>query len=267
MKKKQSEWDEMRLQGWLSYVHRFVMFITFPFRRFWLFLGIVITIAGVILAIPLAKGVRFSEIWDWYKVKMPTHEFVAIKEKAAFTVQEKTEKIKHTFKDILPPKKAVKEPQKEAQKTKLVGWNVAEFKTAEYKAKSPFVKAEAAKPKSTEDDEDLSQFYRRIKNLKLTYLNEPEHCAGTADVLGPNSLYINNKFIYLYGIYSDEEKYDVDEAQKFLQEMVTDVDVHCEIVAYTATGAGTALCFVGGVLINSAMVERGLAANVALKQR
>ena len=52
----------------------------------------------------------------------------------------------------------------------------------------------------------------------------------------------------------------------FLEKRFGDKPAHCDIVAYTSqTQMATALCFVDGELINKALVEAGLAENVALK--
>ena len=71
--------------------------------------------------------------------------------------------------------------------------------------------------------------------------------------------------MFLYGIYTDPDIYDAAEAQDYLEKITEGRKVHCEIVAETYSHTATALCFVQGVFINKALVDRKLARNVALR--
>ena len=263
---KKSEWDDMKISGWLGRIHKLAMFITFPIRRFWLFLLLVLVVVVALITVPVSKGVRVAEVWDWYKVRMPNHEFVAVKQKAAFEVKEKITELKNSIGENLPTKSVKDKTKTEKKKTNFVTWNIAEFKQAEYKPKPKITMnvRNTSKSDST-NNSDLEKFYYKMKNLRLTYLKNAETRYGKADVLGPNSLYINDTFIYLYGVYTDEKKYDLDAAENYLRKMVENKNVRCEIVAYTQSGAGTGLCFVDNILLNRDMVENDLADNVALR--
>lgn len=294
---KKSEWDEMKVSGFLGLIHRLVMLITFPIRKFWQITIFLFLLLLILLAIPLHKGIKLRDVWDWYMVKMPTHEFVAAKDKATIKVNNKIGDIKKTVKKIIPESPTDKTAQtSEGEKVQLVAWNVAEFKKAQYEPKTnkntqevveknnsfAQLKKEtqlAAQLENEQQEQAAEQKYRDVyyegklddyyivtDNKDLEYLETPERFYDTVDVVGPNSLYIQDKFVFLYGIYSDADTYDTAAAQRFLQQITEGHKVHCDIVAYTAqTRAGTALCFVNGVLINKAMVENNLARNVALK--
>ena len=191
------------------------------------------------------------------------------------------------------PKKNEKAEKNE--EVRFVSWNVAKFNKAKYQPKSavdqpPETTAEptfaetkqqaqenrvqkieefeAAREEQYKDvfySGKLSDYYVENNSLNLEYLPEAQHLYGEAAVAGPNSLYIGDKFMFLYGIYTDPDIYDAAEAQDYLEKITEGRKVHCEIVAETYSHTATALCFVQGVFINKALVDRKLARNVALR--
>lgn len=346
MKKKQDEWSEMRLSGWLAWVHRLVMFITFPIRKFWQILLAVAVIFIVIIAVPMCYGVRFADIGDWYLQKLPARELADVKEETTASVSRKWEQVKNTIKEIVPNSASptVSKNKKVENDTPLVAWHVAEFKKAKYEPKKKFaiiktkeefseeiqdrknaededVKAPQAVLKKAQniyitapkDDDEagtkqkhfakkikqqkeknielpqevddnvkniaaakspeppyfegkLTDYYKKVDNTDLAYLRQVEHLHGHADILGPNSIYIQNTFLYLYGIYSNPQKHDTIMAQRYLAALSEGRNVHCDVVAYTVqTQTATALCFVDGIFLNRALTEHNLADNIALK--
>ena len=81
-----------------------------------------------------------------------------------------------------------------------------------------------------------------------------------------NSLYVNDRFVYLYGVYSDPEFYDAEAAEKYLVDLVEEKNISCYVVAKSLqNNVGTALCFVDGLFINKLLTEHGYAQNVALQ--
>ena len=306
MPKIKSEWLEMRVNGWLAWVHRAVMFITFPIRRFWqIVLGIII-ICILLALIPLYYGVGFTHIAHWYREIIASEELQEVKEQAKNTISDSIETIKDAFPepdDIQP-----------TETHRFAVWNVPKFKKAKYHPKSTLKAQEsgtgntreaflalskAAREKAEEIrnsankantpkkiipdisannnnllDTDkshfysgaLKEYYKISPNLNLSYINEPETLYGKAEVIGPNSLSVNNVFMFLYGIYSDEEEYDVSAAEKYLRDVTANQPILCEIVAYAEpTHTATALCFANGIFINKSMINHNLAQNVALK--
>lgn len=298
---KGREWAEMRISGLLKWVHRLVMLITFPFRKFWQIVFVLLIILAILIATPMCYGVKFRDVWDWYKVKFPTHEFVEVKDQAKARVTQKIKSVRRKINDILPttigkPEKA----QEDEDEVRFVAWNVAEFNKAKYKPSSSNVKvvaesnektyAELKKDAQKDNDtkvfevkktiaetpknktnfvtgkRDLSSYYVKLENNTLEYLAEPEILDGTMTIVTPNDVYIQDTFVYLYGVYCDPNVYDTELAKNFLQTLVADENVHCEVIAYTTqTKVATALCFINDTLINKALVENDMANNVALK--
>lgn len=367
--KEKSEYMAMRVSGFLSWVHRMVMLITFPIRKFWLIVAVLLVVLAVLIAIPLCYGIRFHDIWDWYMVKMPNHEFVEAKDKTLFGANEQIDKLRRTFNKIMPDKKmtAAKDEKeyKKSSKNQLVSWHVAEFRKAKYKPKQqpqsqqqksePIVEkikeikkmvidtpaaenmpavnnaqtVDVGVPKNTasvvenvavvqeyDENSDTSQtaeaayiitsdtpplaeakqsseqdnvfvagiadnspryyipaytgkiedYYTKIRSADLTYLDAPEIFEGNVKVIGPNSLYVDGKFVFLYGIYSHPRRHDIQAATGYLQNITQGRSAYCVVVAYSRkTSSPTALCFVNGVLINKSLTEHNLAKNVALK--
>lgn len=326
---KEDEWKAMRVSGLLAWIHRIVMLITFPFRRFWQIVLVLLVLLVIFLAVPLLQGIKFGDIWDWYMVKMPTHEFVEAKDKTSAKFSQRWRQVKNTVGEMVPSYNLSTKEKKE-EPERFVAWNVAAFRKAKYeprkalKIETPKPQAEpvktsekpllkwltpkkketvVAKPETAGDDmpktiteekiaepnlnsevvmnsdddniqkgeevyirSHLQDYYVIKENLDLTYLPEPEKLFAKADVLGANSLYVDNTFLFLYGIYSDAKKYDVLAARQYLTDLIGERPVYCEVVAYTnQTHAATALCFANGVFINKALVDKYFADNVALK--
>ena len=303
---RKSEWAEMRISGLLGWVHRFVMLITFPFRKFWQILFVTLVLLVIAIAVPLCNGVKIHEVWDWYQKKLPINQIAEIKEDATNTVGSKIASVKEKIQGIIPGEAtAPAAKQEENEEGRFVSWNVAQFKKAQYKPKKKIkveqpvaiensktfseLKNEAQELKNdniaevstdtaiSTDTEisasdampevgDLSAYYRRLKNRDLAYVTKPEVLYDVVDVVGANNIYINDTYIYLYGIYTDPGVYDEEKAKAYLETLTEGRKVRCDIVAYTVqTQSATALCFVGNIFINKAMVEQKHAGNVALK--
>ncbi|MBQ8671092.1 MAG: hypothetical protein IJ525_01065 [Alphaproteobacteria bacterium] len=277
------EWVEMRLSGVLLWIHRAIMLITLPFRKFWqITVGLLVLIL-ILIAVPMFKGIKLHDVWAWYMVKMPTHEFVEIKEEAIYKVKEKAESIERIVKPAINKKQPQKaEGENKKEDVKFVSWNVAGFRKAKYNPEKAKLKAKSASKRKLQImahtpndgknnsekyyDGDLSQYYIVLDNNDLEYLETPEKLYSTVDVVGPNSFYIAGEYVYLYGIYSNPNDYDLKLAQDFLVTATKDRQVYCEVVAYTSQSqAGTALCFVDGIFLNKKMVDYHLADNVGLK--
>ena len=134
---------------------------------------------------------------------------------------------------------------------------------------APSIQFFGAMPKARSDNfggGKLTDYYKIIKNRGLIYLSDPEIVYGSAEIVGPNSLFVNDKFMFLYGIYTDPSEYDAVKAQKYLESLTSDSGVRCAIVAYAGqTNSATALCFTPKTFINGALVKQDLARNISLK--
>ena len=329
MAKTGSEWNEMKLHGWQKFVYQILLILTFPFRRWWVTLGVLATVLLVLIIIPSMDGVAKEDIIDWYKNKLHLSQVNEIKNESVKLINDKVGELRKNVNEIMPEIAVVKNKQakptvEEKQDVKFVAWNVAEFKKGKYEPKTsrksdekingksaPQVseqklpvfknkKNSAEQPSNQSRDEEkkvadkiiakqedvvktvadnsseagarnrgainLSDYYTKDETLNLIYIDEPEKYAGEANVSGPNSLFVDNKFVFLYGIYSDYIKYDVNLVQQYLQNMVQDQTTECYVVAYgEQNNAATALCFVNGVNINRELVLESMADNIALR--
>ncbi len=320
-------WSELRLSGIWAWIHRLVMLITFPIRRFWQILLILLAVGLLFLVVHSYYGIGLSHISGWYHSTSADKKISEVKDKAFSDVSERVEQIKNTVSEAIAAQNGESNSSAaEPEKKHFVAWNVPKFKKAKYKptagfagavvrtgaqttpAKKRFEKAHVAeasvdeaadkedvlitttevlagnkqeeplieKPKKikkikTPTKEDfytgkLTDYYEIAENRGLVYLPEPEVLYGAAEIVGPNSMYVDDTFVFLYGIYTDPKEYDYAAAQAYLEDLVSKNAVRCEIVAYAAqTQAATALCFTEKAFINKVLIERNLARNVALK--
>lgn len=315
------EWEGMRISdGVLGFIHKIIMFVTWPFRHWKMLIGGIIVIVAVAVIIPMCYGAKFGDVVNWYKnllttkpVMQAAQQISEVKNKTQEQIAVKVEDVKQAVQQILPQVTSSDEEDKAAavksEPIRFTSWNVAKFNKVKYEKpvqkagegnekieiKAPTFaslkqkteeqvaaiadEALALQPQVVQEDSykpikqtasyyagKLGDYYRIRPDLELIYLTEAEKIYHTADVVGANSLYINGVYVYLYGIYTNPDYYDEAEAKQFLEKIVEGKKVHCDIVAYTSQGqAATALCFIDGELINKAMVDAGLAKNIALK--
>lgn len=113
---------------------------------------------------------------------------------------------------------------------------------------------------------ELTDYYVVKSTLPLKYLQNPEKLYGKAEILSANTLLLDGRFLYLYGIYTNPSVYDVTAAMQYLEGVAGGRKIHCDVIAYAQpSDVATALCFVDGILINKAMTDSNLAENVALR--
>lgn len=321
----------LRLQGVAKAIHKFFLIITFPLRRGFLFLGLLLVFIVAIAAIPMSQGVSYKHIVDWYLLRydeVKTQTTAKIKNKPEAIERNLKNKIKKEhkkevkkekrkefkFKETAAPdrrhvsdalKKKMGEndkqnnsdtKQEKTKKRKTIKikqssgirdtgikkvWKRNEepffAKLAEQNGVNPIVAPVKAtlqlKPNPVvPDSETIAQLpefkqkleYRKIDTLPLKYEDNLEHIEGSAIVLGPNDLIVGDKYIILYGIYTDANKQDYNKANVYLKELADKKQVECEIVAYTYQNHATAICFLDGMSINKNLVDAGFATNVAL---
>lgn len=294
------EWAQMRVSGFLGWLHKLVMFLTWPFRHWKFLLLFILITATLIISVPLILGVNFSSIPDWYQAKM-THPFMTVIRNNVQNIKQATEQklsqSVNTVKDKMQkiaPEIMTSTPAKQENKEKIrfTAWNVAKFNTAKpqqpkqkvsFKAPT-FAELKEATPQRKRNSQEtagnntqsiaaepyyegkLDDYYTVRRDLDLIYLTESEKLYGHADVVGPNSLYLENTYVYLYGIYTNPEIYNEQSAQLYLEKLIDNQPVHCDIIAYSVQSqTPTALCFLNGRLINQELVDAEYAANIALK--
>ncbi|MBP5353182.1 MAG: hypothetical protein J6Y91_05405 [Alphaproteobacteria bacterium] len=282
------EYDDVELSGFRAWLYRVWMFITWPFRKLWKILLVLLAVVAVAIIVPMCYGVKFHDICAWYKTKL---SFTEMKNKAP---------------EAQPAPSSAENEEKKVSTKRYAVWNVGEFNQGAYdpikhvqpqqpenKAAAQKVSDQAAAPVTAEKkveyhplvkkkkkpapetvaepvqkpiERNLRAYYNVVENSDLEYLKTPQVYQGTATVVGSNSLYIADKFVYLYGIYSDPQIHDLVQAQEYLVNLTENKEVDCHVVAYTVqTQTATALCFAGDTLLNKALVQRYLADNVGLR--
>ena len=123
--------------------------------------------------------------------------------------------------------------------------------------KEPFESTDSTEP-------EIAKLFKKVDNLGLVYLDEPEAISGPAVVYGSNELYVDDTYLYLYGIWTNPMKYDASKAASYLRDFVGTNPIECYIVAKTAEDIATAVCLKSGQSINQHLVDVGLADNIAL---
>lgn len=136
--------------------------------------------------------------------------------------------------------------------------------TAEKEQNNLPVENNALNTAETETVLPASQYYRRDNSLPLVYEDTPQTVKGETFVFSANEISVGNTYIILYGIYTDPEKYNQDEAGRYLKELADGKVLECKIVAYTYHDIATGVCFSEGRSINRNLVDAGFADNVAL---
>ena len=273
---RRSEWDSMRTKGWSKFIHSLYLFITWPFRKPLYCIAFII----LLIAIPFCFGAKFSETFVWYKDKFSIGIDYLANTSMVKGVNEKLSYVSASFDKILPKNIAQSEvkPQR-----KFVSWNVAEFNKVKYKPRqdvfnkkntddTPFFfkkkKSDIVEENEVQEEMIVSddRLYIIKPDLNLIYEEEtPELISNEVTIIDENSLVIDNNYIFLYGIYTNPNEYNVEDAIEYLKNIAEENEIVCKVVARTKNGnIATALCFAGDLLINEEMVKNKLAKNVAL---
>ena len=274
-----------KLLTWICKAAKYVLYLLKHYRLIvylLLFLLLFITI-------PLLNGAKFGNILQWYGNVLFSEKNAQTNIKT--TLSQKVNEYKNKADDI-------SNEEQEAEEPHFTTWKVNEFKKVKYKPSKVIKKQKETKrvEEKVQDNsekeisstkqkhkifekqikenkfkqgplkEELPQYYVKIENPNLAYLNTPESLVGTAEIFGPNSLYIKDRIVLLYGINTSSDTHDVKKVQQYLNNLASGKEVHCEILAYKVqTQAATALCFVNGIFINKSLVDHNLADNEALK--
>lgn len=299
------------LEGMAKWVHRFVMFVTYPFRHFYVFLIVLLIIASVCVALPLLNGAPLKEIPTWYTQKLTVVQSLknvqikSISKKMKETKFKKEVKLKHA--EYEPKVESVENVAelKEKKPEKYRAWNIknktvspkGEIKAAvlneqaqeettveiekvdlptpekakiEKETVVEIEKTDSSEPDIQIKEETVSEEikpelkYQKRDDLDLTYYQTPKYIAGEAIIYGANELYVDDTYLYLYGIYTDPNIHNEVRARAYLRSLIANKTVECYIVAETKDGIGTGICFAAGKNINQSMVDAYEADNIAL---
>lgn len=300
------------LEGMAKWVHRFVMFVTYPFRHFYAFLIMLLIIIAICVTVPLLKGVSLKEIPTWYAQKIQIVQ--PLKNLQIKSISKKIKAAK--FKKEVKLKRAEYEPKvasaeknvelNEEKPEKYRTWNIknkpvsqkGEIKAAVLEGQPQeemiveIEKIDLQAPKKvevetktiieSEERPDLPEpvmeikeesvleeivpelIYQKRDDLGLTYYQTPKRITGEAIIYGANELYVDDTYLYLYGIYTDPNIHNEARARAYLRRLIANKTVECYIVAETKDEIGTGICFVAGKNINQSMVDAYEADNIAL---
>lgn len=213
------------------------------------------------------KGI-FSSMANFFKNIIYTFFIIGIINVIIIGVRESSKY--NSLKDIYPKTYSNNVKVKDENYTEENKNNISEIKPTEnikkVKKIDTISKEEPVKTYLSQYVGNIEDYYIKLDNPGLSYLNIPEIFEGKVKVVGPNSIYVNNKFIFLYGIYSNPKYHNIKEAIKYLQDLTRNRKACCFVVAYSQkTKYATGLCFVNGVLLNKSLVLYGVANNIALK--
>lgn len=280
------EWDDIKTKGFSNLLYKLYLGLTYPVRH--PFVTIVVLLAFY--------RHELSNMWLKYQHKMPepVQQAAIIKKQTTDKIEEKLSELRSSLGEIVRnvhPASALKPEKKEP----APNWNTIKFNKVKYEPlnadnkeleltepeeKRPeakvqtetditppdnFIAEDSENPAQSYSFENIDGYYRKNDNLHLEYLKTPQQIFGEAEIAGANSLYIDGKFMFLYGVYTDPNFYSEEIATAYLQQITDGQIVRCEIVAKTYNQTATALCFVNGEFINKALVNKKMARNVALQ--
>lgn len=251
-------------KGWFKFFHRLFLFITFPLRKPWWTLIILL----VMFLAPTFTGVKPAEVHLWYwsllkkssvqvsdKAKtiiaeIPKVEIVDVEPKSVKMVEVQKKSSGRKMFERAKSAPIVKTIQTNSNELPIIPDNVVEEKDVIVeKQYVPSVAVEQTEPQ---------------KKLDLVYVDEDKKIIGMAIVINPNEIKVGNTELFLHGIYVYPKSSKGKLAKKFLLDTINGKDVECDIKAYTYQSIPTAICMINGVNINKQLVDLGYSKNVAL---
>lgn len=264
MRAKRKDDDIGPSKGAMKWINRFFRFILYPLIHPWWFVGGVIVVIVVLVAIPFYYGVGLTDIPAWY-----VGQFDKYYTKAETAI---------TTKIIVPLKNGVEEQIKKA--TGMPSQNKIIMKTPKKEVlvdyenpqalnRKAFVKAQeipvdVKKTLELGRAEQARVSFKRNDNLGLIYLESPRKIQGTAEVLNANEIKIGNEMFFLYGIYASMMSEKGPKAEKYLRDNIEGRNIECYIGAYTQAKIGTVICIYQGKNINQQLVDLGYSDDVSL---
>lgn len=269
---------DVKLHGIGKILHQIVLILTYPFRHIFKFLAFLF-VAGVILAsIPMMKGVSYTHIVDWYLLRYHEAKKEAESNMTVETTPVLPAESEKVFKEVAAPKIIRKHPAAENSghngARRAFKRAEAPFRRIEVKEK-PEMSVTVEKPSLNEqviknqalpkvESNNQNRYYRIDKTLPLVYEDNPVQIEGRALVFSANDLTVGDTYLYLYGVYTDPQKYDMQKAVQYLEELTNGKTLVCQLVAYTYQNIATGVCFLDGRSVNQNLVDAGFADNIAL---
>lgn len=242
-------------KGLAKWLHRTVMFITFPVRKPYVFIPLLI----ILYLAPTFMGVKPAEVhlWYWGYLKDTTSQVSTAVSDKTHDLMPKIElpKIEVNVPGEKTIGKVVDLPMKDTGR-KMFEKAKSTPQTIDILEKNKIVNAPAI-------NADVPAEAK--KKLALIYVNEPKEIKGEAKIVNANEIIINNETIFLYGIYVDPNTQKGREAKIYLTKTIGTEVVTCNVEAYTYQGIATGICQIKNLNLNKDMVEQGFSKNVALQ--
>ncbi len=288
--KKKKDEDIGKPSGLGAVIHNTVMFLTYPFRRPWGILVILLLLVAVVYAIPMyVYNVPVKEVHTWYMERIKFFEKRDLNE-----VSGKFSKLFNKI-PILN-----EEPVKGTDRLVVAAPTQKEIRRQMFKAAAGgqrqkvdvlaeeadnVVAVEMPKPINMEEPSEEVRYAEVPSNQRngfdekpvivkkvsmedgnmLHYLPQPKTITGPVKVYNANELEVDGTYLFLYGIYSSPKTARGIKAGVFLKDSLEGETVSCDILAYTADNVATGECFVEGISINKTLVERGFSDRVSLR--
>lgn len=280
MAQKKKDENLRQISGAAGFVHRVVMFITYPFRKPLRCLFFLAALGVVAYFIPILYGVKLEGVYDWY-VKLindVNKQVFAVHEDMRGTDVLAEPEIVPTQRDVrrqMFAKATGRSPQKVDVLTKEAV-NVVDiddvreamsgqekYLSQEEPEMIPVaqvveeVPAVVTKKQTIEVPQfDYAKHYGEFSSLD--YLNEPIEIKGEAKVRNANEMVVNDNYLFLYGVYSNPMNERGVRAGVYLKDIVKNQTIRCLVLAYTKDGKiATAECFIDGTDINRLLVAKG----------
>ncbi|MBE6452111.1 MAG: hypothetical protein E7012_01290 [Alphaproteobacteria bacterium] len=241
-------------KGWAKFFHRVFLFVTFPLRKPWWTLLILL----IMFLAPTFAGVKPTEVHLWYWKLL----------------KNSTEQVSGKAKNIVAemPKLDAFDNNKKSEETVNVLNKSSGRKVFEKAKAAPIVKTiktdtEVPAQRSIDNNNSkisVKNMPSQKNNLGLVYLEEPKKISGTAVVINANEMVVSGVELFLYGIYVKPYSTKGKQATQYLYDNVNGKKVDCFIKAYTKASVATAICVIGDKNINRELVELGYSKNVAL---
>lgn len=283
------EWDDIKTKGFSSLLYKLYLGLTYPVRH--PFVTIVVLLAFY--------RHELGDMWFKYQHKMPepVQQAAVIKKQTTDRIEEKLSELRSSLGEIvrnINPTSGIE--AKKEDKERSTNWNTVKFNKVKYEPLNVDNKELELSEISADENQDIEtqtqadisltdnsaeknaenieqnyssdnihSYYKKNDSLHLEYLKTPKQVFGEAEIAGANSLYVDGKFMFLYGIYTDPNFYSEEIAADYLMKATKGQIVRCEIIAQTYNQTATALCFVNGEFINKALVDKKMARNVALQ--
>ena len=245
-------------KGWSKFFHRLFLLVTFPLRKPIKFVALLFVLTILYIA-PTFFGVKPADLNSWH--------FSHLKKSASEVSKKAADMASESVLTNTITTKASTKLEVVDVPAKTSGRKVFErAKSAPVVVEKNVLPEDSRVEASSVAIDSVKQELKGepIKNLDLSYLSQPRIISGKAVVINANELNVNGVDMFLYGIYVAPGSEKGMKALKYLQNLINESSVSCEVIAYTKQNIATSICKIENININKELVEKGYSKNVAL---